>query len=45
VKKPNAVIAQIVKLLFDEGANKWSFQDKGTLLGAIKLQLMEKERP
>ena len=41
-KKTDAVIAQVVKLLFDEQANEWSIQDKGALLGAIKLQLMEK---
>ena len=42
MRKPDAVIQQVVKLLYDEGANKWSVQDKGALLGAIKLQLMEK---
>ena len=41
-KKPVDTIAQVVKTLYDAGAYKWTIQDKGTLLAAIKLQLQEK---
>ncbi len=36
------IIQQIVKILYDNGANKWGVQDKGALMGAVKLQLSEK---
>lgn len=35
------VIRKVVKALYDAKANKWSVQDKGALLAAIKLQLSE----
>jgi hypothetical protein len=35
------VIQQVVGTLQKEGAHLWSVQDKGVLLGAIKLQLQE----
>ncbi len=38
---PTEVIEVIVKLLFDEGANDWSIQDKAVLLAAVNLQLQE----
>ena len=36
------VIAAIVDKLYQAGANKWTVQDKGVLLAAIKLQLQER---
>jgi hypothetical protein len=38
------VIQQVVRILHDAGADRWSVQDKGVLLGAIKLQLQESAR-
>jgi hypothetical protein len=38
------IIQQIVQILYDAGADRWSVQDKGVLLGAIKLQLQESAR-
>lgn len=38
------VVAEIVRLLYEAKAAKWSVQDKGVLLAAIKLQLQEKGR-
>jgi len=40
----DALIARIVKMLYEARANRWSVQDKGVLMAAIKLQLQEKER-
>lgn len=33
-------IAQIVRLLFDVKADKWTMQEKGVLTAAIKLALL-----
>jgi len=38
-KKPSQVTSEIIKLLYDENAPRWSVQDKGNLVAAIKLQL------
>lgn len=38
------VIQQILRILQNEGVSLWSVQDKGVLLGAIKLQLQERAR-
>ena len=38
------VIQQVVQILHDVGADRWSVQDKGVLLSAIKLQLQESAR-
>lgn len=42
-KSMEEITAQIIKLLYESGANQWSVQDKGILLAAIKQQLAEKE--
>jgi len=39
------LISRIVKMLYDNQVHKWSIQDKGVLVGAIKLQLEENTRP
>ena len=41
-KDTDKVIQKVIKLLYDSGANGWSVQDKGALLAAVKLQLVEK---
>lgn len=38
------LISQIVQILYDSKAHEWSIQDKGVLVGAIKLQLDENTR-
>jgi hypothetical protein len=38
------LISQIVQMLYDSKAHEWSTQDKGVLVGAIKLQLEENTR-
>lgn len=43
-KKRDQAIAQIIRILYDAGASKWSIQDKGTLMAAVKLQLQEVDR-
>jgi len=37
------VTERIVKLLFDQAAAKWTVQEKGNLLAAIKLQLQNRD--
>jgi len=37
------VTERIVKLLFDQTAAKWTVQEKGNLLAAIKLQLQNRD--
>ena len=39
---PDQVIQKIVELLYQAKAMRWSIQDKGALLAAVKLQLQEK---
>ena len=39
---PEQVTAEIVRKLYEAKANKWTVQQKGVLVGAIKLALMEK---
>ena len=34
------VIAKIVALLYEAGANKWPIKDKAALLAAVQLSLM-----
>lgn len=41
-KKSEQVTAEIVKILYEAKANKWTVQEKGVLLAAIKQQLSEK---
>jgi hypothetical protein len=38
------LIQRIVRMLYNNGAYEWSVQDKGVLVGAIKLQLDENTR-
>lgn len=38
------LINRIVRMLYNSEAYKWSVQDKGVLVGAIKLQLDENTR-
>ena len=38
------VIARVVRILYDNGVQQWSVQDKGALIAAIKLQVSERER-
>ena len=38
---PEQVTARIVRELYNAGANAWTMQQKGVLMGAIKLQLIE----
>ena len=38
------LIGEVVRFLYENGMNKWPVQDKGVLVGAIKLQLEEKQR-
>ena len=43
--KPDSVIQKVVEILHQEKAARWSIQDKGALLAAIKMRLQEtKER-
>ena len=37
------VTQRIVKLLFEQEAGRWSVQEKGNVLAAIKLQLQSKD--
>jgi len=41
--KPDSVIQKVIEILHQEKAARWSIQDKGALLAAIKLQLQETE--
>ena len=43
-RERDELVAAIVKVLYDAGADQWSIQDKGVLLAAIKLAL-RKRRP
>ena len=38
------LIQRIVRMLYNNNAHNWSVQDKGVLVGAIKLQLEENTR-
>jgi hypothetical protein len=38
------LISRIVRMLYNSKAHEWSVQDKGVLVGAIKLQLEENTR-
>ncbi len=38
------LIQRIVRMLYQNEAHKWSVQDKGVLVAAIKLQLDENTR-
>ena len=40
---PDEVIAEIVRILYETGANDWSVQDKAALLTAVNLQLQEEQ--
>jgi len=42
-QKRDKVIAAIVDALYRAKANEWSVQDKGVLMAAIKLQLVERK--
>jgi len=42
-KTPAEVTEKIIKLLYDEDAPKWSVQDKGVLVAAVKLQLERRQ--
>ena len=42
---PDQVTAAIVQLLEDCGAKRWTIQEKGVMMAAIKLQLMPSETP
>jgi hypothetical protein len=42
-KKPEQVTQEIVKILYDEGAPRWTIQQKGVLVAAIKLQLEKRQ--
>lgn len=42
-RAPSLVIAAVVRILFAAGASRWSVQDKGNLVAAVKLQLSERE--
>ena len=37
------VIQQVITLLYQAGAHRWSVQDKGVLVAAVKLQLQERD--
>jgi len=39
---PQQVTAEIIKVLYESGANKWTVQEKGILIAAIKQQLAER---
>lgn len=43
-KTPQELTAEIVRMLYENGAPDWSIQDKGVLVAAVKLQLSERER-
>ena len=36
---PNEVTSKIVELLYQAKAGRWTIQQKGNLIGAVKLQL------
>ena len=38
------LIQRIVRMLYNNKVHEWSVQDKGVLVGAIKLQLEENTR-
>lgn len=37
------VIQQVITLLYQAGTRRWSVQDKGVLVAAVKLQLQERD--
>ena len=41
-KTPEELTAQIVRLLYENGAPQWAVRDKGVLVAAVKLQLSER---
>lgn len=42
--RADEVILRIVKELYDNAAQDWTVQQKGSLLAAIKLQLQKREK-
>jgi len=43
-KSTNAVIQEIVGIIYQNKAHDWSVQDKGVLLAAVKLALQKPKR-
>lgn len=41
-EEADRVIARIIKQMHDAGADRWSIQDKGALLAAVKLALVQR---
>ena len=41
-KAAEELTAEIVRILYENGAHKWAVKDKGVLVAAVKLQLSER---